>query len=152
MRALIQRVSEGGVSIGGERHSGIGPGLLIFLGVSVRDDAESARSLAERCARLRIFQDESGKMNLSLADTGREALVVSQFTLYADTRKGNRPGFADAAAPAEAEALYEAFVAHLRGHLGPEKVSTGIFRARMEVRLVNDGPVTLMLESKDHLP
>jgi D-tyrosyl-tRNA(Tyr) deacylase len=153
VRALLQRVARASVTIDGRRHAEIGRGMLILVGVSARDAEESARYLAERCAHLRMFEDADRKMNLALSDVGGEALVVSQFTLYGDTRKGNRPGFTDAAAPAQAEALYESFVAHLRGLLGDSRVATGVFRAAMQVELVNDGPVTLMVESKEpHLP
>jgi D-tyrosyl-tRNA(Tyr) deacylase len=146
-------VARASVTIDGRRHAEIGRGMLILVGVSARDAEESARYLAERCAHLRMFEDADRKMNLALSDVGGEALVVSQFTLYGDTRKGNRPGFTDAAAPAQAEALYESFVAHLRGLLGDSRVATGVFRAAMQVELVNDGPVTLMVESKEpHLP
>lgn len=152
MRALVQRVSGASVEIAGARHAEIGAGMLVLLGVSTRDDQESARYLAERCAHLRIFEDAEQKMNRSVADTGGEALVVSQFTLYGDARKGHRPGFTDAARPEQAEALYEVFVRCLRGHLGDAKVATGVFRATMQVALVNDGPVTLLLESKEQQP
>jgi D-tyrosyl-tRNA(Tyr) deacylase len=147
MRALIQRVTGAGVTIAAQQTARIGPGMLILLGVHAQDTPEAARYLAERSAALRIFEDEAGKMNRSVLETGGEALVVSQFTLYGDTRKGNRPGFTDAAAPALAEELYEAFVRHLRTRLGEAKVSTGTFRASMKVDLVNDGPVTLLVES-----
>jgi D-tyrosyl-tRNA(Tyr) deacylase len=149
MRALIQRVTGAGVTIDGNQTARIGAGMLILLGVHSGDTPEVARYLAERSAHLRIFEDEAGKMNRSVLETGGEALVVSQFTLYGDTRKGNRPGFTDAAPPAVAEELYEAFVRHLRAHLGQGKVSTGTFRASMKVDLVNDGPVTLLVESKE---
>lgn len=152
MRALVQRVTEASVAIAGARHAAIGRGMLILLGVAATDTEESARYLAERCAHLRMFENAAEKMNLSVADTGGEALVVSQFTLYGDTRKGNRPGFTGAAPPAQAEALYESFVRHLRGHLGESKVATGVFRAMMQVGLTNDGPVTLMIESKEPVP
>jgi D-tyrosyl-tRNA(Tyr) deacylase len=114
-----------------------------------KDDAEEdARYLADRCAALRIFEDQQEKMNLSVKDIGGSAMVVSQFTLYADTRRGNRPGFTDAAPPEIAEDLYQKFVRFLRGALGDSRVATGVFRAMMEVELINDGPVTVMIESK----
>jgi D-tyrosyl-tRNA(Tyr) deacylase len=122
--------------------------MLIFLGVRVGDADEDGVALADRCASLRIFDDGEGKMNLSVRDVAGEALVVSQFTLYADTRKGNRPGYSDAAPPELAESLYEKFVGRLRTNMAPLKVATGVFRAMMEVELVNDGPVTIMLETK----
>jgi D-tyrosyl-tRNA(Tyr) deacylase len=140
MRAVVQRVSRASASPGGT----IGPGLCILLGVAEGDDRAAADRLAGKVARLRIFEGADGKFDRSLLDTGGEALVVSQFTLIADTRKGNRPSFAGAARPEVAEPLYERFAAALR-ELGVN-VSTGIFGARMAVELVNDGPVTIVLE------
>lgn len=122
--------------------------MLVLLGVRDSDAETDAEYLAERCAALRIFEDTQGKMNLSIRDINGEAMVVSQFTLYGDTRKGNRPSYSEAAAPPLAEALYEHFVVCLRNLLGVQKVVTGVFRAKMNVELVNDGPVTLMVESK----
>jgi D-tyrosyl-tRNA(Tyr) deacylase len=150
VRVLLQRVQEASVTIEGRLHSSIGRGLLIFLGVGEKDSDRDAVALAERCAALRIFGDDEGKMNRSVRDVGGSALVVSQFTLYADTRKGNRPSFTDAASPAAAEHLYTEFITILSTILGPEKVASGLFRAMMDVRLVNDGPVTIMLESNRH--
>ncbi len=150
MRALIQRVKRASVAIDGVIHSEIGKGLLIFLGVAQTDTAEDAQYLAQRAAALRIFEDEQGKMNLSGKDVNGSALVVSQFTLYADTRKGNRPSFIDAAKPELAESLYEEFVRSLRAEVGESGVSTGVFRAMMDISLINDGPVTIMLESKNN--
>jgi D-tyrosyl-tRNA(Tyr) deacylase len=123
--------------------------MLILLGVKQSDDEADAQYLADRCAALRIFDDEEGKMNLSVKDVGGEAMVVSQFTLYGDTRKGNRPSYSEAAPPELAERLYESFVRHLRASLGDAKVATGVFRAMMDVELVNDGPVTVAIESKN---
>ncbi len=148
MRALIQRVRLCSVRIKGAVHSSIGKGVLILLGVKNGDTAVDASSLAERCAALRIFDDQDGKMNLSLIDVHGSAMVVSQFTLYGDTRKGNRPGYTEAAPPEIAEGLYDRFIVELGRILGKGKVATGIFREMMEVELVNDGPVTVMLESK----
>jgi D-tyrosyl-tRNA(Tyr) deacylase len=148
MRVLVQRVKKCEVRIDGKPHSAIGPGMLIFLGVRRGDTEEDAQYLADRCAALRIFEDQQEKMNLSVKDIGGSAMVVSQFTLYADTRRGNRPGFTEAASPEIAEDLYEKFVQHLRSSLGESRVSTGVFRAMMDVELVNDGPVTVMIESK----
>lgn len=149
MRALIQRVKEASVSVNGSAHARIGKGLLIFLGVRQGDTPEAARYLAQRCANLRVFSDAQGNMNLSVKDVGGEVLVVSQFTLYADTRKGNRPSFTDAAPAEAAEPLYLEFVKHFSQEIGDEKVRTGVFRAMMDIQLVNDGPVTVMLESKN---
>jgi D-tyrosyl-tRNA(Tyr) deacylase len=148
MRALLQRVREASVSINGRLHSEISQGLLVFLGVGSADSTEDAKYLAERCATLRIFDDGNGKMNLSVKDVGGSMLVVSQFTLYADTRKGNRPSFTRAAAPEAAERIYNEFIAILSGYLDQGKVRTGLFRAMMNVSLVNDGPVTILLESE----
>ncbi len=148
MRALIQRVRRCSVSIEGRTTSAIGTGMLILLGVKTDDKEEEASALATRCASLRIFNDPEGKMNLSVRDVAGEIMVVSQFTLYADTRKGNRPGYTEAAPPERAEQLYDIFVAELRKAVAPQKVATGVFRAMMEVELVNDGPVTLLVESK----
>ncbi len=144
MRALVQRVKEAQVSIKGETIAAIGSGLLILLGVAKGDTIAESAWLAAKCARLRIFEDENGKINRSLLDCGGAALVVSQFTLYADTSRGNRPGFEPAALPAEAEPLYEHFLAELAGFGIP--VNQGEFGADMLVSLKNDGPVTIMLE------
>jgi len=146
MRALLQRVSEGSVSIAGAPHAAIGKGYVILLGVRNGDTVEDARSLAAKCAGLRVMEDAHGKMNLDLAAAGGSALVISQFTLYGDARRGNRPGFSDAAPPEEAERLYEEFVRAMRAVLGPERVQTGEFGAMMEVLIRNDGPVTILLE------
>ncbi len=149
MRALIQRVSRARVTVAGAETGAIGPGLLVFLGVRQGDNDDEARYLAARVAAARLFNDDDGKMNLSLADTGGSVLVVSQFTLHADTRKGNRPSYMLAAEPVLAERLYELFVEELRTLLSPERVATGQFRAMMEVELVNDGPVTITIKSKN---
>lgn len=148
MRALIQRVSSSSVTINGTLHSSIGKGLLILLGIKTTDTEADVRYLAEKCAALRIFEDADEKMNLSVKDISGSVMIVSQFTLYGDTRKGNRPGFSDAAPPALAEPLYDTFVQVMSTLLGKEKVACGVFRAMMEVALVNDGPVTLIVESK----
>ena len=146
MRALFQRVSRGAVSVAGEVQAEIGSGTVILLGIRQGDTPESAEALAEKCARLRVFDDGAGKMNLALTDVGGSALVISQFTLYGDAQRGHRPGFTDAARPDEAEPLYEQFVAKMRAILGADRVRTGVFRAMMEVTIVNDGPVTILLE------
>ncbi|MFZ5629349.1 MAG: D-aminoacyl-tRNA deacylase [Spirochaetota bacterium] len=146
MVALLQRVRHAAVDIAGERLSEIGPGLLVLLGVGHDDSENTAAALAKKTAALRIFSDEAGKMNLSVADIKGEVLVVSQFTLMADTQKGNRPSFVDAAKSELAIPLYEFFVAELGKLLGKE-IRTGRFAADMQVSLVNDGPVTVWLES-----
>ena len=140
MRAVVQRVSRARVVPGGE----IGRGLCVLLGVAGTDGAEQAERLAGKVARLRIFPDEAGRFDLSLLDISGAALVVSQFTLIADTAKGNRPSFAAAAPPEQAEPLYERFCADLRALGVP--VETGVFGAQMEVELVNDGPATIVLD------
>jgi D-aminoacyl-tRNA deacylase len=139
VRALVQRVSEAAVDVGGERVAGIGPGLVVLVGVRRGDGPAEADKLAAKLAALRIFEDRDGRMNLNVRDAGGEVLCVSQFTLYGDTRKGNRPSFVEAARPEEAEPLYE----RVREALGAQG---GTFGARMAVSLVNDGPVTLMVE------
>ena len=146
MRACVQRVSESSVSVDGQVVGEIGRGLLVLLGVGHDDDEQDARGLAERIVGLRIFEDDAGKMNRSLADLGAAMLIVSQFTLFGDCRKGRRPSFAAAAQPEQAERLYETFIAAV-GVQGIE-VATGQFRAMMDVALINDGPVTLLLDSR----
>jgi D-tyrosyl-tRNA(Tyr) deacylase len=146
MRAVVQRVSQASVTVAGEVVGAIGPGLLVLLGIAHADDKGDAEALAEKIVHLRVFADEQGIMNRSLLETGGAALVVSQFTLLGDCRKGRRPAYSEAAAPAEAQPLYEHFCAHLTA-CGP-RVATGVFRAAMEVQLVNHGPVTLLLDSR----
>ena len=145
MRAVIQRVSRARVRVEGQIVGEIGKGILLLLGVGKGDTKTQADSLLEKLANLRIFEDDAGKMNLSLLDVGGALLVISQFTLYADCRKGRRPSFTDAGSPEEAKALYEHFVhqARSRGLI----VASGIFQALMEVELVNFGPVTILLDS-----
>jgi D-tyrosyl-tRNA(Tyr) deacylase len=145
MRAVLQRVSRARVLVEGRATGEIGPGLVVLLAVGRSDEAKLAPVMAEKVANMRIFPDEQGKMNLSLLDTKGAALVVSQFTLYGDARGQRRPSFIEAAPPELANALYEEFVKQLRG-LGV-RVETGVFRAHMEVELVNDGPVTILLDS-----
>lgn len=145
MRVVLQRVSEASVRIGGETVGAIGPGLVVLAGFHNGDDDDTVAWMAEKVANLRIFADEQGRMNRSLLDSGGEALVVSQFTLYGDARKGRRPSFIKAARPETAVPLYDAFVAAL-GRILPDPVQTGRFGAMMDVALVNDGPVTLVIE------
>jgi D-tyrosyl-tRNA(Tyr) deacylase len=147
MRVVVQRVKEGSISIEGKLHASIGRGYVILLGIRKGDTEKDAVVLADKCSALRVFEDGEGKMNLSLNDVQGSVLVVSQFTLYADTRKGNRPSFTDASPPAEAVPLYEKFVERMRSKLGNERVVTGVFRAMMEVHILNDGPVTIIVES-----
>lgn len=148
MRAVVQRVSEGSVVIEGSAHTSIGRGFVILLGIKSGDTRDAALYLAEKCAGLRVFEDESGKMNLALKDVGGSVLIVSQFTLYAETQRGNRPGFSEAARPEEAIPLYELFVERMRELLGDGSVKTGVFRAMMKVTIVNDGPVTILIDSR----
>jgi D-aminoacyl-tRNA deacylase len=144
VRAVVQRVQHASVVVGGETVSDIGFGLVVLLGLAASDLTSECERLATKVARLRIFEDDGGRFDRSLVDVSGEAMVVSQFTLVADTRKGNRPSFTDAAAPDLAEPLYERFCEALR-ELGVP-VQTGVFGARMEVSLVNDGPVTVVLD------
>ncbi len=146
MRAVIQRVSRAKVTVDDQVVGSIGRGLLVLLGVGADDEAADAAYLAEKIPFLRIFEDEAGKLNRSLFEIKGEALVVSQFTLYGDCRRGRRPSFSSAAPPDKARRLYELFTAQLREK--GIKVATGTFQAHMLVELVNDGPVTLLLESK----
>jgi len=145
MRAVLQRVSRAKVTVDGEITGEIGKGILVLLGVGSGDTEAEARQLVDKILNLRIFDDEDGKMNLSLADVDGELLVVSQFTLYADTRKGRRPSYIGAAAPDEANQLYEYFVAEASKVV--PRVATGRFQAMMDVELVNDGPVTIILDT-----
>lgn len=147
MKGLIQRVTEASASVDGEKIASIGPGLLMLLGVERGDGVEQAKDLCRRIATYRVFSDEQGRMNLSLADMGGELLVVPQFTLAADTSSGTRPGFSPAARPDLANDLYQIFLAEARARIGAERVGEGQFGADMKVRLVNDGPVTFMLDT-----
>lgn len=146
MRAVIQRVSRASVRIDDETIGEIERGLLVLLGVSRKDGESDAIYLVEKTLNLRIFEDGDGKMNLSLMEIGGELLVVSQFTLYGDTRRGRRPSFIDAAASDEANRLYEFFVAECRKHIA--RVETGKFQAMMDVELVNNGPLTILIDSE----
>lgn len=146
MRAVVQRVSRASVTVEQEVVGTIGQGLLVLLGVSNKDTETDAQYCVEKILNLRIFEDAEGKMNLSLIDLAGELLVVSQFTLYGDTRRGRRPSFIDAAPPAEANRLYEYFVAECRQQIS--NVQTGQFQAMMDVELLNDGPVTILIDSE----
>jgi D-tyrosyl-tRNA(Tyr) deacylase len=147
MRAVIQRVKEARVEVEGKTVGQIGRGLVVLVGVGRGDSEQDADYLARKIVGLRIFDDHEGFMNLSVQEVEGSLLVVSQFTLYADTRKGRRPFFGEAAEPEEAERLYECFVEKLRGHGVP--VATGLFKEMMDVSLTNEGPVTILLDSAD---
>lgn len=149
MRALVQRVSEGGVYISEENYKEeIGKGIVILLGIRSDDTENDLLFVADKCSNLRIFQDENDKMNLSLKDVDGEVLIISQFTLYGDAQKGNRPSFIDAARPETAIPIYEKFIERMKQNLSAEKIKTGKFGAMMQVKIINDGPVTILVESK----
>lgn len=148
MKALIQRVKRGSVTVEGREIGAIGRGYVVLLGVKQGDTVEDAGYLAEKTAALRIFPDEQGRMNRAIMEVGGSVLVISQFTLHADTRKGNRPSFILASPAEQANALYEEYVAGLRRVLGAERVVTGQFQAMMTVEIINDGPVTIELKSR----
>lgn len=149
MRVVVQRVSQGGVKIVKDNYErNIGRGMVILLGIKIGDSENEVNFLADKCSNLRIFEDENDKMNLSLKDIQGEVLVISQFTLYGDASRGNRPGFTDAARPEEAIPLYENFISRMRQNIGHDKVKTGIFGAMMEIHIINDGPVTIIIDSK----
>jgi D-tyrosyl-tRNA(Tyr) deacylase len=149
LRAVIQRVTEGGVDIPSQNYSEkIGKGLVILLGIKIGDKEDDVNFVADKCCNLRIFEDENEKMNLSVKDINGEILIISQFTLYGDTRKGNRPSFIEAARSEEAVPLYEKFIKRIKQNIGESKVKTGIFGAMMSVKIINDGPVTVTVESK----
>ena len=147
MKVWLQRVTEASVEVDGEILSRIGIGYLVLFGVGLGDTPSAADTLAARVAALRVFEDENGKINKSIQDVQGEVLVISQFTLYADTAHGRRPGFSNAARPELAEPLYERFVAKLRELLGPSRVGTGRFGTHMKVRLLNDGPFSVELKT-----
>jgi D-tyrosyl-tRNA(Tyr) deacylase len=148
LRALVQRALEGSVFVKEDNYlSEINKGMVVLLGVKNDDEIQDVIFTADKCCNLRIFEDFSGKMNLSLKDVDGQMLIISQFTLYGETRKGNRPNFTLAARPLLAKELYEAFIKRVRENIGADKVSTGIFGAMMEVKIINDGPVTVMVES-----
>jgi D-tyrosyl-tRNA(Tyr) deacylase len=145
MRAVLQRVRSASVTVGGEVVGRIGPGLLVFVGVAQNDGASDVDYIADKIRHLRIFPDEDGRMNRSVVETSGAVLIISQFTLLADCRRGRRPSFEEAAPPAVAQALYDALVRRLRGE--GLTVQTGVFQAHMDVELLNDGPVTMLLDS-----
>lgn len=149
MKVVVQKVLQAGVFIEEKNYTAeIGKGLVILLGIKNDDTEDDVIFLADKCSNLRIFLDENDKMNLSVKDVGGEVLVISQFTLYGDAQRGNRPGFTDAAKPDIAIPLYEKFIDRMRKNLGPEKIKTGIFGAMMLVKIYNDGPVTIIIDSK----
>ena len=150
MKALVQRVSEGSVFIQKENYlAEIGKGLVILLGIRSDDDEIDVNFIADKCSNLRIFEDENQKMNLSLKDIDGEVLIISQFTLYGNAQKGNRPSFIEAARPEVAIPLYEKFIERMKQNIGSEKVKAGIFGSMMTVSINNDGPVTVIIESKE---
>jgi D-tyrosyl-tRNA(Tyr) deacylase len=148
MRLLVQRVINASVNIDGDRYSEIGAGLLVFLGIEEADDSSDIEWLTSKLVNLRLFDDSHGVMNLSAAETGKEIMIISQFTLHASTKKGNRPSYIRAARPERAIPLYESFITKTEGLLN-RKVSTGLFGAMMEVNLINDGPVTIFIDSRN---
>lgn len=149
MRALIQRVTEGGVYIPEENYiSEIGRGMVILLGIKSIDTETDVNYVADKCSNLRIFEDSDGKMNIGIREYGGEVLVISQFTLYGETAKGNRPSFIEAAKPEIAVPFYEKFITRMKMNLGEDKIKSGIFGAMMTVKILNDGPVTVLVESK----
>lgn len=151
MKALIQRVKRGSVTVEGRTIGAIGRGYVVFLGVRQGDTEADAMYLADKTAALRIFPDDQGRMNRAIMEVGGSILVISQFTLHADTRKGNRPSFIQAAPAEQAKALYETYLASLRQILGDARVATGQFQALMTVEIINDGPVTIELKSRNEL-
>jgi D-tyrosyl-tRNA(Tyr) deacylase len=148
MRAIVQRVLSSSLVIDGKEYSKINKGFMVLIGITNSDTEEDIKAMAEKIVKLRVFEDENEKMNLSLNDIGRELQIVSQFTLYADCHHGNRPAFIDAARPEYAIPLYEKFVEYTKS-LTPNKVVTGVFGADMKINLINDGPVTIYLEVKE---
>jgi len=149
MKVVVQRVTEAGVYIENENYSAeIKKGMVILLGIKSGDKEEDVNFLADKCSNLRIFEDENEKMNLSLKDISGEVLIISQFTLYGNAQRGNRPSFTDAAKPDEAIPLYEKFINRMKENLGDDKVKSGIFGAMMLIKIFNDGPVTIIIDSK----
>ena len=152
MRALVQRVTEAGVYIAKENYiAEIEKGMVILLGIKSDDNESDLNFLADKCSGLRIFEDENEKMNLSLKDIDGEVLIISQFTLYGDAQKGNRPSFIEAAKPEIAIPLYEKFISRMKAKKKKKKIKTGIFGAMMQVKIINDGPVTILVESKQQV-
>ncbi len=151
MKAVVQRVNNASVNIPLENYSAkIGKGMLILLGIKIGDTIDDLNYIADKCSRLRIFEDSEGKMNISVKDIDGEVLIISQFTLYGETAKGNRPSFIEAAKPDEAILLYEYFIDRMKNNLGDDKVKCGIFGAMMDVSLINAGPVTIIVEGKNN--
>ena len=148
MRMLVQRVKEASVAINGEEYSAIGPGLLVFLGIEEADNGDDIDWLVAKVVNLRLFDDSRVVMNLSALETGKEIMIISQFTLHASTKKGNRPSYIRAARPEQAVPLYEAFIARTEDMID-HRVSTGVFGAMMAVKLINDGPVTIFIDSRN---
>lgn len=149
MKVVVQRVSEGGVEIAENNYRrNIGRGMVVLLGIKSGDTEKDVNFLADKCSNLRIFEDENDKMNLSVKEIEGEALIISQFTLYGDASRGNRPGFTDAARPDEAIPLYEKFINRMKQNLGEDRIKSGIFGAMMNVKFINDGPVTIIIDSK----
>jgi D-tyrosyl-tRNA(Tyr) deacylase len=152
VKAIVQRVSNASVNIPLENYSAkIGLGMLILLGIKIGDTIDDVNYLADKCSRLRIFEDSECKMNISVKDIAGEALIISQFTLYGESAKGNRPSFIEAAKPDEAIPLYEYFIKRMKNNLGDDKVKCGIFGAMMDISLVNSGPVTIIVEGKNYI-
>ncbi len=147
MRAVVQRVSRGSVKIGNDYYKEIGNGMVVLLGVHKDDTEEDATKLAEKICNLRIFNDENGKLNLSINQVSGEMLIISQFTLYGDCKRGNRPSFIDSADAAKGNAIYELFVKECKKILGEERIKTGIFGAMMTVEIINEGPVTIIVHT-----
>ena len=149
MKVVVQRVSEASVTVDENSYTQeIGKGFVILLGIKEGDTEQDVQFVADKCCNLRIFEDENQKMNLSVKDVNGEMLIVSQFTLYGDARKGNRPSFIEAAKPDLAVPLYQSFISRIKNNIGDSKVKTGIFGAMMKVKILNDGPVTIIIDSK----
>jgi len=150
MRAVVQRVTQGGVNIPAQKYScEIGKGMVVLVGIKNNDTEDDVLFVADKCANLRIFGDDDIKMNLALKDINGEVLVISQFTLYGETNKGNRPSFTEAARPELAVPLYNKFIERMKENLGEDKVKEGLFGKMMEVKIINDGPVTVIVESQN---